>query len=213
MARTPNADDRVYFFHDCTNHKVKIGHSVHPAKRLEAIRTANPAEIVCLGTMPGGAKAEGYWHDFLAEHRHRGEWFNADDKVLAVIRAALLRNGVPLTVQDELTRRRDCRYGLKGVEVAVRGYGFERFYVAGNSWNHRRHLVLDLLPAGTSVIALRPNGTVDEHYDKPGVFTMYTMDVIAKMRFLRPDGALDSVSADDIFLMAAWPAPCPCWRD
>jgi uncharacterized protein with von Willebrand factor type A (vWA) domain len=63
----------VYFF--ACGDFVKIGHSYHPAKRLEKLQVATPYEITCLGVAAGGTDIERALHKKFDHLRHRGEWF------------------------------------------------------------------------------------------------------------------------------------------
>jgi hypothetical protein len=167
------AADLVYFLYDPRNAALKVGHSTDVLTRLDAIQTANPARLDLLGTLPGGASAERRCHRLFAEHRHRGEWFDATPEVLRAVRRLLVLEGQPRTVQDESTRRRGCRYGLRGVEVALYEEGLQPFFVAASLWDCR----------GCLLVSVR---------DATG--------------HLWPD-----VPAHRVFLMADWPAVCPCW--
>jgi hypothetical protein len=48
------------------------------------------------------------------------------------------------TVQQELKRRRDCRYGLYGVRVALRECGEEVFAILGSHWDKDGELRLSV---------------------------------------------------------------------
>jgi hypothetical protein len=48
------------------------------------------------------------------------------------------------TVQQELKRRRDCRYGLRGVHVTLQGRGEEVFAILGSHWDKDGELHLDV---------------------------------------------------------------------
>lgn len=60
--------------------RVKIGYSENVPQRLAAV----PHEEV-LGVIPGTMDDEQGWHQLLADYRTVGEWFRADDDVLAAI--------------------------------------------------------------------------------------------------------------------------------
>jgi hypothetical protein len=118
------------------------------------------------------------------------------------------------TVQEELERRGDCRYGMSGVEVRVRGYP-GRFLVEHNHWNARGELVLTACPAEGP----RPTpGTCDcdlddinrQHGDSELV--VHT----AACRYWDtqyPSGTLHDVPAADCILASRWPIACCRPRD
>jgi hypothetical protein len=200
--RNRQSPDLVYFCHDPLNALVKIGHSIDVPARIDALRTANPVNLLLLGTLPGGRREEGRLHRFFAEEHYRGEWFHATDDLLRTVRSILLRRGSPLTVQAELTRRQDCRYGLRGVEVAVLGFGLARYAVASTSWNACRQLRLSLHPWGETE---RVNGQRAE------LGRIYSLAELVAARIEEPDGTLKDVAADQVYLMADWPVVCRCW--
>lgn len=63
---------------------VKIGCSLNPNKRLEAIQTGHPAELCIKLTVPAlgyANRLENYLHDKLAKYWMRGEWFQFPEDI------------------------------------------------------------------------------------------------------------------------------------
>lgn len=137
----------VYFLHDQESGKVKIGWSANPLARQIGLQIGNPNELILLGTMPGGAKEEEKLHRLFSSEHKRGEWFHATDKVLETIRRLLVIRGRPRTVQDELDRRKLCRFGLRGVQVAIKDHGLIAFHVLSSRWDFRNNLLLKVIPS------------------------------------------------------------------
>lgn len=68
----------VYFIRSVDGGPVKIGTSVNPEGRLNALQTAHPTRLKIIGTMKGGLVVEKAIHTlFVADRlRHNGEWFH-----------------------------------------------------------------------------------------------------------------------------------------
>jgi hypothetical protein len=135
----------IYFIQDTGNQTIKIGLSNTPTKRLEALQTANANPLVMLGTIPGSREEEDLLHQQFVSYRLQGEWFQGTPEVVAAIKRLLLRSGKPSTVWDECVRRNRCRYGLRGVEVALLGAdGLCK--VVSSCWGRDGQLLLRLHP-------------------------------------------------------------------
>jgi len=110
------------------------------------------------------------------------------------------------TVARELKRRRDCRYGLRGVEVSLASRE-GRFVVLGSHWDSKGKLRLELLPA-----ALQADYEADQasYGDGAGVVIMtcaQVMDFADRWR----GRTLRNVPAAEVYLETEWPVVCRCW--
>jgi hypothetical protein len=56
---------------------VKIGFSTDPTGRFTSLKTALPAPVTCLVSVPGSARLERRLHEIFRKHRGQGEWFKA----------------------------------------------------------------------------------------------------------------------------------------
>lgn len=65
----------VYFIESKETGLIKIGKSISPGKRFNAIRTMSPDELVLLGAMPEDVVTEHELHKKFSHLRKHGEWF------------------------------------------------------------------------------------------------------------------------------------------
>lgn len=82
-------DDVVYFVHDLDLGMLKVGVSRKLDSRIRSMRANTASRIVLLGYVSGDRNLETVLHRFLAPFHHCREWFRADDKVLAFVRAII----------------------------------------------------------------------------------------------------------------------------
>lgn len=66
---------------------VKIGVSVDPDKRFEALQTGCPAKCELVHIEYGGVERERHHHARFAEQRQRGEWFRYEGGLRAFLEA------------------------------------------------------------------------------------------------------------------------------
>ncbi len=80
-------DDRqqVYFVQSGESGPIKVGISECPKKRLSGMQTGSAEKLRLLGTIPGGAHAEGFLHDTFREYHIRGEWFRPHPALIAIV--------------------------------------------------------------------------------------------------------------------------------
>ena len=198
----------VYFIHDAESHAVKIGTSVEIERRLRELQTSSPRDLVCIGTLPGGPEDEKRLHVMLAKFRIRGEWFRDDEDLMLMINRLMIEGGIPRTVQNELERRNNCRYGLKGVRVAMIARPSEPMEIHCSQWDRKGDLTLDLYPiGGRELLNGRPMPTMEEN----GGPLIFTAGDLLKARFSDPVGTFLSVKASDCVLISEWPIVCRCW--
>lgn len=89
LVRAVRCMTNVYFILAPDQLKIKIGQAKDVNKRLSALRTCSPCELRLLASVRSYGDFEMYLHKKLAASRLHGEWFRADDQVLAVVEAAI----------------------------------------------------------------------------------------------------------------------------
>lgn len=75
----------VYFIQSVD--RIKIGYSTSPGSRLVKISADSPYDCTLLGYVPADMFSEREIHQHFAEFRRRGEWFAADPKIIAFVKA------------------------------------------------------------------------------------------------------------------------------
>lgn len=189
----------VYFLHEADTGRVKIGSSGNPKQRQDNAETMNSHDLVLLGTLPGGQPEERQVQALFSRYRIKREWYRAEDDVLKAIRLMLVRNGKPQTVADENQRRDGCRYGLRGVLIALRGEEAETWIALGSRWNRNRELEVIVHPG---------EGLPKRPWSDKLVVSM--AEIWADMQS-RPADYARFVPAEDCFLLTEWPVTCRCW--
>ena len=66
----------IYFIRCGTDGPIKIGWTANLKERLANLQSANPAELVLLGSRSGTQEQEKELHARFASQRLRGEWFS-----------------------------------------------------------------------------------------------------------------------------------------
>src|SRR5262249_32658147 len=151
----------------------------------------------------GGPREEQLLHEQFARYRLKGEWFRRSPSLLRVIKKLLLRMGKPSTVSEECERR-DCRHGLKGVEVALLGTD-EIHKIYYSMWGHDKQgndkqLLLTMYP----IDGPEPQ----ERYPPNSKFAI--KGIILASEVLETDwpaGSRRNVPADRCLLLSEWPDP------
>jgi hypothetical protein len=83
----PYEREAVYFVQAKQGGPIKIGVSSDVPKRIRAIQTTSPAELLVLRVIPsGGRELERKLHESFAAHRLHGEWFEPAQELLDYIR-------------------------------------------------------------------------------------------------------------------------------
>jgi hypothetical protein len=112
------------------------------------------------------------------------------------------------TVQEELVRRNNCRYGLGGVKVSIRDQPGQLFVILSSRW------------VGFSQLRLK---VVHEQYEpayRIEEFFLYrnvngpraiTCDMAVEFGQRWKAVTLD-IAAADALLQSRWPITCRCWR-
>jgi hypothetical protein len=174
----------IYFIRDAEKKAIKVGYTSKPAgKRLSLLQTGNPSSLTLIGTMDGSKAEEKALHEQFHNLRINGEWFHAAEELESAIGDLLILGGVVRKVSDELERRQNCRFGLKDVVVAIKGWGLKRFYVRHSYWGKDRKLMLSVNPSPRRLVATK--------------------------RFEEDEDI--KVSAEDCLLLSEWPITCRCW--
>lgn len=75
----------VYFIQAANGGPIKIGKADRPDRRLKQLQAAHPYPLVILAVCRGGFLAEREVIHRFAHKRLQGEWFEPDDKLLALI--------------------------------------------------------------------------------------------------------------------------------
>jgi len=83
QARSTVVHGWTYFVRD--GDAIKIGSSIRPQKRVEAIQTGSPRTIELLAIVPQSVADEFTTHQKFAHLRSRGEWFRAEPDLLDYI--------------------------------------------------------------------------------------------------------------------------------
>lgn len=81
----------VYFL--SANGKIKIGFSKNLSGRFQALKSANPADLLVLGWITGGRGLEKALLSAAAKFRIHGEWFLDCEDVRAIVALALTTGG------------------------------------------------------------------------------------------------------------------------
>jgi hypothetical protein len=110
------------------------------------------------------------------------------------------------TVAGELRRRKDCRIGLTGVEVSLRGHRGERFVVLGSAWDRHGKLRLDVLPVG---MLEEYRADMNRHADGNGLVIMRASELV-EFADRWADRRIDAPARDAV-LLTDWPVLCRCW--
>lgn len=77
----------VYFIESKETGLIKIGRSISPDKRFNAIRTMSPDELNLLGTIPEEMVTEAELHKKFSHLRKHGEWFEGAGELHSFIDA------------------------------------------------------------------------------------------------------------------------------
>ena len=87
----PNQKGWVYFIQDTASDLIKIGFSKDVGRRFAALQQSCPTELVLLTAVPGTVKKERALHEYFAESRVRGEWFEESGDLCELIAMAVER--------------------------------------------------------------------------------------------------------------------------
>jgi hypothetical protein len=86
----------VYLIKNDLDGSIKIGHSLMPTERLQALQTGSSSHLTIIGLIAAKFEVEGHIHEHLAELRLNGEWF--DPKVMqylnGMMKGYLLRRNI-----------------------------------------------------------------------------------------------------------------------
>jgi hypothetical protein len=94
---------RVYFIRCAPNGPIKIGVTTSLKHRLDELQVGSHQPLEVIHSTPGDFAVERKLHRAFRDLRLRGEWFKADDRLLAAIEE--LRRG-QCTVDDLVSRQR-----------------------------------------------------------------------------------------------------------
>lgn len=80
----------VYFVRRGNDGPIKIGKSKDVDSRIETLQCSSAERLILLGTLPGGSFLERILHAAFADSRLEGEWFDATDELLSLLREMFL---------------------------------------------------------------------------------------------------------------------------
>ena len=89
LAPSSAGESKVYFIESKAAGLIKIGRSVNPVSRFNAIRTMSPDKLVLLGYLPEEVATENELHKKFAHLRMHGEWFKAAPELREAIERLL----------------------------------------------------------------------------------------------------------------------------
>ena len=95
ILREPKSATEGYVYFIACGGYVKVGYSsVHPKRRLVAMRILNPRPCKIIGVLSGGTRLEGYVHEMMDKVglRHRNEWFHLNKGSRALLDAIRKRH-------------------------------------------------------------------------------------------------------------------------
>ena len=75
----------VYFIRNVKTGSYKIGLSDNPSQRLSELQVGNEDELVLELVLPGDQRTEKFLHATCDAKRIRGEWFQGDEQVTALV--------------------------------------------------------------------------------------------------------------------------------
>lgn len=75
----------VYFIQLGEGGPIKIGFTTNLDKRIKALQTASPDNLILLAAVEGSERTERGLHARFGEHRQRGEWFAPAPEILEYI--------------------------------------------------------------------------------------------------------------------------------
>lgn len=193
----------IYFIQNTGSEAIRIGSSANPQKMRAELQWAHHDLLILLGTLPGGRKEKKRLHEQFASYRLRGDWFKGDD-LLAKIQRLRLRPGTSITVWEECERRGRCRYGLRGVTVAVLGIEEGVFKIHSSWWDRDQKLRLTLYPAdGPAPRTIYRNQEEDQRENVEGLVVVCVADIVGTEW---PLGTRRDVPAERCLLLSQWPA-------
>jgi len=76
---------------------IKIGHSIHPTRRLASLKPASPLPLEIICTAPGGVVDETRLHRQFEGHRLHFEWFSPAPELLMLIAVVRETGALPDT--------------------------------------------------------------------------------------------------------------------
>jgi hypothetical protein len=68
---------------------IKIGYSLNFVRRLEALRSTSPHDVLVIATMGGGKSLELQLHKQFAAYRHHHEWFRNEGELAEYVKGLL----------------------------------------------------------------------------------------------------------------------------
>lgn len=101
------APSQTVYFVSSGNGRIKIGISIDVEKRIKTLECAVGEKLSLLATIGGGRTVEAFLHDYFAENRLVGEWFDLSDRLRSFI-----------AEKDAIAQMVEMLAGAKGRAVA-----------------------------------------------------------------------------------------------
>jgi hypothetical protein len=93
----PQEGGFVYFIQAVRTGKIKIGFTVNPKSRLRSMQTGSSSKLKLLSLWPATRAAERKLHEYFAEYRRDGEWFQMVHPDVALIQAIIGAAETPIS--------------------------------------------------------------------------------------------------------------------
>lgn len=89
----------IYFIRNGDSNLIKVGYcSGDPMKRLQAMQTGNPHQLILIGYREGDKSMERKIHSWFKANRVRGEWFHQDgyvwDTIVSLLRGRIINKKI-----------------------------------------------------------------------------------------------------------------------
>ena len=111
---------KVYFIHAVRCNRIKIGASADVSRRMYELSTSCPDDLVYLGSVPAKGKQEQKLHKMFYKYRVHGEWFEADQSIIAWIEAHRSKDTI------EINYRNAKRQSIRATFAAEKQAHYER---------------------------------------------------------------------------------------
>ena len=92
---------KVYFIHAVRCNRIKIGASADVSRRMYELSTSCPDDLVYLGSVPAKGKQEQKLHKMFYKYRVHGEWFEADQSIIAWIEAHRSKDTIEINYRND----------------------------------------------------------------------------------------------------------------
>jgi hypothetical protein len=120
----PRERESFVYFLECKGaNAIKIGRSVDPRARLEALQAGCPLPLHFIVKVRGGTEEEGMLHRRFGHLRIHGEWFRAEGDLVDYVLG--LEEGEPIDYDALYLEFKRCREARIAAESRVRFRNFQ----------------------------------------------------------------------------------------